>query len=151
VNYCQKISRTYGRLIPAEYLIKAVRYQQPRPGIVTDNLFLSWGRLIDKLPEPDFRVVTFAIGHGDRDFAFAHWLLNGQKHEVLARLRPMADIDRVRGFHKLRGMTAFGRDTQARLAANQFVASSIAKQMARALASGRVSIDPDEARQGSAG
>jgi len=58
---------------------------------------------------------------------------------------------RVRGFHKLRGMTAFGRDTQARLAANQFVASSIAKQMARALASGRVSIDPDEARQGSAG
>ncbi len=118
---------------------------------MTDNLFLSWGRITDKLPEPDFRVVTFAIGHGDRDFAFAHWLLNGQKHEVLARLRPMADIDRVRGFHKLRGMTAFGRDTQARLAANQFVASSIAKQMARALASGRVSIDPDEARQGSAG
>ena len=143
MNYCQKISRTYGRSIPAEYLIKAVRYQQPRPGIVTDNLFLSWGRLTDKLPEPDFRVVTFAIGHGDRDFAFAHWLLSRQKHEVLARLRPMADIDRVRGFHKLRGMTAFGRDTHTRLTTGQFVASSIAKQMARALAYGRVSLDPD--------
>ena len=59
MNYCQKISRTYGRLIPAEYLIKAVRYQQPRPGIVTDNLFLSWGRLTDKLPEPDFRAELF--------------------------------------------------------------------------------------------
>ena len=47
--------------------------------------------------------------------------------------------------------TAFGRDTHARLAANQIAASSIAKQMARALASGRVSIDPDEATQGSAG
>ena len=143
MNYCQKISRTYGRSIPAEYLINAVRYKRPRPGIVTDNLFLSWGRLTDKLPEPDFRVVTFAIGHGDRDFAFAHWLLSGQKDEVLAHLRPMADIDRVRGFHKLREMTAFGRDTQARLAANQFAASSIAKQMARALAYGRVSLDPD--------
>ena len=143
MNYCQKISRTYGRLIPAEYLIKAVRYQQPRPGIVTDNLFLSWGRLTDKLPEPDFRVVTSAIGHGDRDFAFAHWLLSGQKDEVLARLRPMADIDRVRGFHKLRGMRAFGCDIRTRLAAGQFAASSIAKQMARALAYGRVSLDPD--------
>ena len=50
-----------------------------------------------------------------------------------------------------RGMMAFGRDTHARLAANQFVASSIAKQMARALASGRVSIDPDEATQVSTG
>ena len=143
MNYCQRISRTYGRSIPAEYLIKAIRYRRPRPGIVTDNLFLSWGRITDKLPEPDFRVVTSAIGHGDRDFAFAYWLLSGQKDEVLARLRPMADINRVRGFHKLRGMKAFGRDTHARLAANQFAASSIAKQMARALAYGRVSLDPD--------
>ena len=55
----------------------------------------------------------------------------------------MADIDRVRGFHKLRGMTAFGRYTHTRLAASQFAASSTAKQMARALAYGRVSLDPD--------
>jgi hypothetical protein len=48
-------------------------------------------------------------------------------------------------------MAAFGRQTHAQLAAGQFFASSIAKQMSRALASGRVSIDPDEATQGSTG
>ena len=151
MNYCQKISRTYVRSIPAEYLIKAIRYQQPRPGIVTDNLFLSWGRLTVKLPRPNFRVAYFGIGHGNYDFAFAHWLLRGQKDDVLARLRSMADIGRVRGFHKLREMAAFGRDTHAKLAAGQFSASSLAKQMARALASGRISIGPDEATQGSTG
>ena len=151
MSYCRSITRQYGRCVPPDCLMEATRHPQPQPGKVTDQLFLSWGRLTDRLARPDFRVVTFAIGHGDCDFAFAHWLLHGQKDQVLARLRAMADIDRVRGFHKLRGMTASGRDTQARLAANQFVASSIAKQMARALASGRVSIDPDEARQGSAG
>ena len=150
MSYCRSITRQYGRCVPPDCLMEATRYPQPQPGKVTDQLFLSWGRLTDRLARPDFRVVTFAIGHDDCDFAFAHWLLHGQKDQVLARLRGMADIDRVRGFHKLRGMTAFGRDTQARLAANQFVASSIAKQMARALASGRVSIDPDESRQGSA-
>ena len=151
MSYCRSITRQYGRCVPPDCLMEATRHPQPQPGKVTDQLFLSWGRLTDRLARPGFRVVTFAIGHGDCDFAFAHWLLHGQKDQVLARLRAMADIDRVRGFHKLRGMTAFGRDTQARLAANQFVASSIAKQMARALASGRVSIDPDEATQVSTG
>ena len=143
MSYCRSITRQYGRCVPPDCLMEATRHPQPQSGKVTDQLFLSWGRLTDRLARPDFRVVTFAIGHEDCDFAFAHWLLHGQKDQVLARLRAMADIDRVRGFHKLRGMMASGRDTQARLAANQFVASSIAKQMARALASGRVSLDPD--------
>ena len=151
MSYCRTITRRYGRCVSPDCLMEATRHPQPKPGKVTDQLFLSWGRLTDRLARPDFRVVTFAIGHGDCDFAFAHWLLHGQKDQVLARLRPMADIDRVRGFRKLRQMAAFGRQTHAQLAAGQFFASSIAKQMSRALASGRVSIDPDEARQGSAG
>jgi len=144
VNYCQRISRTYGRSIPAEYLIKAIRYQQPRPGIVTDNLFLTWGRLTNKLPEPDFRVVTSAIGHGDRDFAFAHWLLIRQKDEVLVRLRPMHTIYRARGFQKLRRIAARGYDILNRLDARRFyAASAIGKQMAQALARSIVTLDPD--------
>ena len=144
MNHCQRISRTYGRSIPAEYLIDAVRYKRPRPGIVTDNFFLSWGRVADQLPEPDFRVVTSAIGHGDCDFAFAHWLLIGQKDEVLVRLRPMHTIYRARGFQKLRRIAARGYDTLNRLDARRFyAASSFGKQMARVLAYGRVSLDPD--------
>ncbi len=151
MSYCRSITWQYGRCVPPDCLMEATRHPQPQSGKITDQLFLSWGRLTDRLARPDFRVVTFAIGHGDCDFAFAHWLLRGQKDQVLARLRPMADIDRVRGFRKLRQMAAFGRQTHAQLAAGQFFASSIAKQMSRALASGRVSIDPDEATQGSTG
>ena len=144
MNYADKISRRYGSSIPADCLIKAVRYKRPRPGVVTDNIFLSWGRLTDKLPEPDFRVVTSAIGHGDCDFAFAHWLLIGQKAEVLVRLRPMHTIYRARGFQKLRRIAARGYDTLDRLDARRFyVASSFGKQMAKALAQGRVALDPD--------
>ena len=144
MNYAEKISRRYGCSIPAEYLIKAIRYRQPRPGIVTGNLFLSWGQLTDKLPEPDFRVVTSAIGHGDRDFAFAHWLLIGQKDEVLVRLRPMHTIYRARGFQKLRRIAARGYDTLNRLDARRFyAASAIGKQMAQALARSIVTLDPD--------
>ena len=143
VNYAEKISRKYGNSIPADCLIKVVRYKRPHPGIVTDNLFLSWGRLTDKLPEPDFRVVTSGIGHGDRDFAFAHWLLAGQKDEVLVRLRPMHTIYRARGFQKLQRIAARGYDTLNRLDARRFyAASAIGKQMAKVLARGRVALDP---------
>ena len=143
MSYCRTVTRRYGRCVPPDCLMEATRHPQPRPGKVTAQLFLSWGRLTVRLARPDFRVVTGAIGHEDCDLAFAHWLLNKQKDQVLARLQPMLDIDRVRGFRKLRKMAASGRETHAKLDSGQYTAAAIAKQMSRAMSHWRVSLDPD--------
>lgn len=109
VSDAKRVVTKFGEKIPPGFLLHMTRYSKVRPGVVSDALLLSWGRLKVPLPE-NAKFANSNNTYLPSDLIFLHWLLANQKAAILKRIGSRTDTGAVRVIQKLRSIAKIGRE-----------------------------------------